>query len=77
MRCEMHGRSRALLAGIVALGVGGLAVTAAHAAPAAPGVAAVKSMTLTQSFAEPVRYRCVVRRCGPFRCFWVNRCRRW
>jgi hypothetical protein len=62
--------SRAVIAG--ALVLGSLA-TAAHAAPAP---AALKLLGLTQTQIEPVHYRCVVRRCGPYRCWWVNRCRR-
>jgi hypothetical protein len=68
----MQDISRAVIAGALILGslAGG-----AHAA-AAP--AALKLQSAAQSRIEPVHYRCVVRRCGPYRCFWVNRCRgRW
>ena len=71
----MHGRSRAILAGIVTLGVLGAAAGVAQAAPV-PG-AALKVLSPAQTLAEPVHYRCVVRRCGPYRCVWINRCRRW
>jgi hypothetical protein len=65
------------LAGVVSLAVVAVAATAAQAAPAGSAAAALKGMGLTQSLADPVHYRCIVRRCGPYRCFWVNRCRRW
>jgi len=71
----MHGRSRTVIAGVLTLGVLGAATGVAHAAPA-PG-AALKVLSPAQSLATPVHYRCIVRRCGPFRCYWVNRCRRW
>jgi hypothetical protein len=62
--------SRAMIASALILG----SVTgAAEAAPAPAG--ALKPDA--QSLIAPVHYRCVVRRCGPYRCVWVNRCRRW
>ena len=66
----MHDISRAMIAGAAILGA------LAGGAHAAPAPAALKLQSAAQSQFEPVHYRCVVRRCGPYRCFWVNRCRR-
>ncbi len=68
----MTNSSRAMLAGLLALGV--LPGTAS-AAPA-PGNALLAKPS-AQTLIAPVhyRYRCWVRRCGPYRCVWINRCR--
>jgi hypothetical protein len=74
--------SRAVIASVVSLGAlsaaTGVGHTAATAAPlpASPPGAALVPAAGAQSLIEPVHYRCVVRRCGPYRCVWVNRCRR-
>lgn len=73
--------SRAVIASVVSLGALGAATGVAHstamAAPAAPPPsAASKTAAGVQSLIEPVHYRCWVRRCGPYRCVWINRCRR-
>lgn len=73
----MHGRSRALVAGILCLGIAVATAVAVQAAPLVPAAAAVKGSASAQTLADPVHYRCVVRRCGPYRCVWINRCRRW
>jgi hypothetical protein len=66
--------SRAVIASVVSLGALSAATGVAQAAPA-PG-AAPKPAVAAQSLIAPVHYRCVVRRCGPYRCVWINRCRR-
>jgi hypothetical protein len=63
----MLGKSHAVIAGALVLGC------LAGSAEAAPAAALEPE---AQSLITPVHYRCVVRRCGPYRCVWVNRCRR-
>ena len=72
----MTGRSRAMTASVLALGALGAATGMAQAASATAPVAALKLAAPAQTLTAPVHYRCVVRRCGPYRCVWVNRCRR-
>jgi hypothetical protein len=78
----MTGTSRAVTASVLALGALGAATGVAHStahaasmAATAP-VAALKVAAPARTLVAPVHYRCVVRRCGPYRCIWVNRCRR-
>ncbi len=66
--------SRAMTARVLSLGVLGVATGVVQAAPA-PG-AALKANATAEILIAPVHYRCVVRRCGPYRCVWVNRCAR-
>jgi hypothetical protein len=66
--------SRAVIASVVSLGALGAATGVANAAP--PPSAALAPAAGAQSLIAPVHYRCVVRRCGPYRCVWINRCRR-
>lgn len=56
---------------------GSLVLAALSGAPeaAAAAVTIVKPQAAAQSLLTPVHYRCVVRRCGPYRCVWINRCR--
>jgi hypothetical protein len=70
--------SRAVIASVVSLGALGAATGVAPAtAMAAPSPsAAIVPAPGAQSLIEPVHYRCWVRRCGPYRCVWINRCRR-
>ncbi len=70
----MTGPSRALIAGVVGLGAlcAATGVTQAATAP----VTGLKTAVPAQTLIEPVYYRCLVRRCGPYRCVWINRCRR-
>jgi hypothetical protein len=70
----MIGKSRAMTASVLSLGAFGALTAVAHAA--SPPVAALKVAVPAQTLVAPVHYRCVVRRCGPYRCVWVNRCRR-
>ena len=70
----MNIASRAVVAGVLSLGAFGAATGVAHAASAP--AAALKARVSAQSLIDPVHYRCVVRRCGPYRCAWINRCRR-
>ena len=74
----MIGPSRALFATVLSLGTFGAATgvgySTAMAAPAPAG--ALKAATPAATVVAPVYYRCVVRRCGPYRCVWINRCRR-
>lgn len=72
----MTGSSRILTASFLSLGALGVTSGLALAAPA-PATGAIASTPAAQSLIEPVHYRCVVRRCGPYRCVWVNRCRRY
>jgi hypothetical protein len=58
--------SRAMIASALMLG------TAAGAANAAPTPGGREAPPVV----APVYYRCVVPVCGPYRCVWVNRCRR-
>jgi len=60
----------------MSLGMLSAATGVALAAPA-PGKSAFSSAQPAQSLIEPVYYGCWVRRCGPYRCVWVNRCRRY
>ena len=62
--------SRAMIAGAVVLGSMAGSV---EAAPAPAGALNAKSAPLVIA---PVFYRCIVPVCGPYRCVWVNRCRR-
>ena len=71
----MTATSRAMIASALSLGALSAAAGVVQAAPA-PG-AALKGQAAAQTLTAPVHYRCVVRRCGPYRCVWVNRCRRW
>lgn len=66
-------KSRTVIACVLSLGALGAASGVAEAATAP--VAALRAQGSAQSLIEPVHYRCVVRRCGPYRCLWVNRCR--
>jgi hypothetical protein len=68
--------SRAVIATVVSLGALGAATGVAQAAAAPPPGASLKPVAGAQSLLQPVHYRCVVRRCGPYRCVWINRCRR-
>ena len=61
----MHGRSRSLVAGILSIGLLAAMTAAVQAAPAVPGASALKGLASAQTLADPVHYRCVVRRCGP------------
>ncbi len=74
----MKGRSRAVVAGLLSLvltlGALGAATGVAQAA-STPGVA-LKAGSTAETLVTPVYYRCIVRVCGPYRCVWVNRCRR-
>jgi hypothetical protein len=74
----MKGKSRAVVASLMSLvltlGALGAATGVAHAAPAAS--AGLNVGAPAETLITPVHYRCVVRVCGPYRCVWVNRCRR-
>jgi len=72
----MTGSSRILTASFLSLGVLSAASGLALAAPV-PAKSVIASAPSAQSLIEPVHYRCWVRRCGPYRCVWVNRCRRY
>jgi hypothetical protein len=63
--------SRAMIASALMFG------TAAGAADAAPAPAgALATQREAPAAVAPVYYRCVIPVCGPYRCVWVNRCRR-
>jgi hypothetical protein len=70
----MKEASRAVVAGVLSLGAFGAATGVAHAASPP---AALKARVSAQGLIDPVHYRCWVRRCGPYRCVWINRCRRY
>lgn len=75
----MSAKSRAIVAGILSLGALGAVSGVVLAAPAPAAAASATAALATapaQSLVESVHYRCVVRRCGPYRCVWINRCRR-
>jgi hypothetical protein len=67
---------RVMSLGMVA-GLAGLAFLSGSAAAAPAPVTALTAKATNQTLIEPVhyRYRCWVKRCGPYRCFWFNRCR--
>lgn len=62
--------SRAMIAGAVAFG------SMAGSVEAAPAPAGALNAKSAPSVMAPVFYRCIVPVCGPYRCVWVNRCRR-
>ncbi len=70
--------SRAVIATVVSLGALGAVTGVAQATPLAapPPSAAFVPAAGAQSLIAPVHYRCWVKRCGPYRCVWINRCRR-
>jgi hypothetical protein len=63
--------SRATIASALILGS---LTSVAAAAPAPAG--ALRAPPAAAATIAPVYYRCVVPVCGPYRCVWVNRCRR-
>ena len=62
--------SRAMIAGAVVLG------SMAGSVEAAPAPAGALNAKSAPPVIAPVFYRCIVPVCGPYRCVWVNRCRR-